>query len=62
MLLIIDGDSFSLPVTVCNVSVLQNTEEDSYYYEYPYYEDMDGKPYESTTDADATTKEVKVAC
>lgn len=36
--------------------LLQNTEEDSYYYEYPYYEDPDGKPYQSP-DADATTKE-----
>ena len=43
----------------CNVSFFQNTEEDSYYYEYPYYEDNEGKPLESTSDAE-TTKEVKV--
>lgn len=42
------------------MSLLQNTEEDSYYYEYPYYEDMDGKPQESTSDADETAKQVKV--
>lgn len=31
---------------------LQNTEDDNYYYEYPYYEDMDG---EKTTATDETT-------
>ncbi|KAG8010592.1 Collagen alpha-1(V) chain, partial [Nibea albiflora] len=37
-----------------------NTEEDSYYYEYPYYEDVDGKPYQSPSEAETPTKEVKV--
>ncbi|MEQ2172243.1 hypothetical protein GOODEAATRI_019127, partial [Goodea atripinnis] len=34
-------------------------EEDNYYYEYPYYDDLEGKPYESTSETETTIKEVK---
>lgn len=36
-------------------------EEESYYYEYPYYEDLDGNPHQSQSYADTTEKDVKVA-
>lgn len=36
----------------------QNTEEDSYYYEYPYYEDVDDKP--SQPDGVTTSEKVEV--
>lgn len=40
---------------------MQVKEEESYYYEYPYYEDLDGNPHQSQTYTDTTEKEVKVA-
>lgn len=41
--------------------LFQVKEEESYYYEYPYYEDLDGNPHQSQTYTDTTEKEVKVA-
>lgn len=39
----------------------QAKEEESYYYEYPYYEDMDGNPHQSQTYTDTVEKDAKVA-
>lgn len=41
--------------------LLQGKEEESYYYEYPYYEDLDGNPHQSQIYTDTTEKEVKVS-
>lgn len=56
MMFITDCASLSLSV----IFVCFQPTEGNYYYEYPYYDDVEGKPYESTSETETVTTKLEV--